>query len=495
MCGLALAAAHPALAGSVVEFHDGIANRAAIKAWVAAARESRADVLMLSDSNQLHSGYGWEGAYINALASRTGLYSTGLHWCGENNGVGRGMGEGYSTILPGGASSGFSFTGAPAELDAFARLYDPAAGSEYLYVPDGVVLPGSRQAGMYVSSNLDRTASLRFWIVDGTFDEGAGAFTPYSRLGQSPWTTLAQFPSTLTSVESAPTIRAQSYTLPANPSRTGPVEFRFSPTWYSEGFIGPLFLLWQRVEQVGAPGVSVHTLYAVGGRSARYMANTLVTADDHMLGAYLAQVRRLQPDDTHRTLVRIHQGLNDRNEILPSVGVGLLPGNSPQAYADNISAAINRIRAAWAANGFADDELAFLVVTPFNVADPQDAQLASYRDAAAQLTLAFPRLAVIDQGALFSYQQMVSSGYFYASYDRNHLSTTGFNAVVGAELDLLMSNWCVADIDSNGGIDGNDLATFFNVYESGDPAADIDFNGGIDGNDLAAFFTAYEAGC
>lgn len=494
MCGLALAAAHPALAGPA-QFQNGIANRAAVKAWVAAARDARADVVMLGDSNQLHAGYGWEGAYINAFAARTGLYATGLHWCGENNGIGRGMGEGYYTILPGGASSGFSFTGAPPELDQFARLYDPLAGSEYLYVPDGVVLPGSRQAGMYVSANLDRTASLRYWLIDGTFDEGTGSFTPYVRLGQSPWTTFAQFPNSATSVESAPTIRAQTFTIPANVGRTGPVEFRFSPTWYTEGFVGPLFLLWQRVEQVGAQGVSVHTLYAVGGKSARFMANTLNTASDAMLGAYLAQVRRLQPDDRHHTLIRIHQGLNDRNETLPSVGVGLLPGNSPQAYADNISTSIDRILAIWTANGFPEEELAFLVVTPFNTADPQDAQLTAYRDAAAELTLAYPRLAVIDQGALFSYQQMVSSGYFYASYDRNHLSTTGFNAVVSAEIDLLMANWCIADVDNNGGIDGADLAAFFAYYESGDSAADIDFNGGVDGADLSAFFVAYEGGC
>lgn len=53
---------------------------------------------------------------------------------------------------------------------------------------------------------------------------------------------------------------------------------------------------------------------------------------------------------------------------------------------------------------------------------------------------------------------------------------------------------CAADFDSNGGVDGADLAAFFTDYESGAQCADVDQNGGIDGADLAAFFTFYEAG-
>lgn len=494
VCGLALAAAHPAPAAHV-EWREGIANPAALRAWVAAARHDRADVVMLGDSNQLHSGYGWEGAYVNALNVRTGIYATGIHWCGENNGVGRGMGEGYATTNSGGTSSGFAFTGAPPALDQFARLYDPAVGSEYLYVPEGVSLPGSRQVGMYLFGTLNRAATLRFWLVDGVFDSGEGVYSPYVRMGQSPYSALAQFPSVGTATESAPTLRTQSFTLSADPSRATSLEFRYTPTWFNPGFVGPLFLLWQRVEQVEAVGTSVHTLYAVGGRSARFMANTLVNASDAMLGAYFTEVRRLQPDGDRHTLFRIHQGLNDRNETLPSVGVGLLPGNSPQAYADNISATIDRIRTVWTAQGFAEHELAFLVVTPFNVAEPQDAQLASYRDAAAQLTLVYPRLAVVDQSALLSYQHMVDHGYFFNAFDRNHLSVAGFNAVVGAELDLVLTQRCTADFDDNGGIDGGDLAAFFTAFEDGAPAADIDHNGGVDGGDLSAFLVAFEDGC
>jgi enterochelin esterase-like enzyme len=53
---------------------------------------------------------------------------------------------------------------------------------------------------------------------------------------------------------------------------------------------------------------------------------------------------------------------------------------------------------------------------------------------------------------------------------------------------------CAADFDANGGVDGGDLAAFFNDFESGHPCADVDHNGGIDGGDLAQFFVAFEQG-
>ncbi len=53
---------------------------------------------------------------------------------------------------------------------------------------------------------------------------------------------------------------------------------------------------------------------------------------------------------------------------------------------------------------------------------------------------------------------------------------------------------CPADYDSNGGVDGADLAAFFLDYESGAECADVDQNGGIDGLDLATFFLVYEIG-
>jgi hypothetical protein len=53
---------------------------------------------------------------------------------------------------------------------------------------------------------------------------------------------------------------------------------------------------------------------------------------------------------------------------------------------------------------------------------------------------------------------------------------------------------CAADYDSNGGVDGGDLAAFFIDFENGESCADVDANGGVDGGDLAYFFAVFEAG-
>lgn len=53
---------------------------------------------------------------------------------------------------------------------------------------------------------------------------------------------------------------------------------------------------------------------------------------------------------------------------------------------------------------------------------------------------------------------------------------------------------CPADYDTNGGVDGGDLAAFFDEFQAGESCADVDLNGGIDGGDLAYFFQVFEAG-
>ena len=53
---------------------------------------------------------------------------------------------------------------------------------------------------------------------------------------------------------------------------------------------------------------------------------------------------------------------------------------------------------------------------------------------------------------------------------------------------------CPADFDENGGVDGADIAAFFETWERGDVLADVSFDGGVDAADVEAFFTAWEAG-
>lgn len=54
---------------------------------------------------------------------------------------------------------------------------------------------------------------------------------------------------------------------------------------------------------------------------------------------------------------------------------------------------------------------------------------------------------------------------------------------------------CIGDFNTDGGVDGQDVAAFFSVWESGEANADINADGGIDGQDLFEFFERWSAGC
>lgn len=53
---------------------------------------------------------------------------------------------------------------------------------------------------------------------------------------------------------------------------------------------------------------------------------------------------------------------------------------------------------------------------------------------------------------------------------------------------------CIADFNSDGGIDGTDIEAFFSVWESGQTCADTNADGGVDGGDIETFIIAWEAG-
>ncbi|MFZ4574668.1 MAG: hypothetical protein ACOYN0_09740 [Phycisphaerales bacterium] len=53
---------------------------------------------------------------------------------------------------------------------------------------------------------------------------------------------------------------------------------------------------------------------------------------------------------------------------------------------------------------------------------------------------------------------------------------------------------CFADFNNDGGIDGDDVITFFGDWDSNGPCADVDGSGGTDGDDVIAFFSLWDSG-
>jgi hypothetical protein len=261
----------------------------------------------------------------------------------------------------------------------------------------------------------------------------------------------------------------------------------------SESIVGPFAAFGMRVEQLTATrGASLHTLYGVGGQSARDMAAALIASDDATLTLYFEQVRGL---GSRAVLIRVNTGLNDRIESLPSVGpAAVSEGSSAAAYADNLRAIVARIREVWALNEWDERELYFLFTPSHAVAMPDEALLVGYREAARVVADEIARTAVVDFEVMANATQMQQNLWYYASFDRNHLRASGFDALSALELNgLIAAAACSADVDSSGGIDGDDIIRFFGRWDAN--LMDYNNDGGTDSDDVISFFLDWDRGC
>jgi len=59
---------------------------------------------------------------------------------------------------------------------------------------------------------------------------------------------------------------------------------------------------------------------------------------------------------------------------------------------------------------------------------------------------------------------------------------------------FLLTPPCRSDFNGDGGIDGNDVTSFFISWENSMADADVNRDGGVDGGDIQVFFELWEAG-
>ena len=62
------------------------------------------------------------------------------------------------------------------------------------------------------------------------------------------------------------------------------------------------------------------------------------------------------------------------------------------------------------------------------------------------------------------------------------------------EVAILQTGRCIADFNSDGGVDGADVESFFVSWQDGEDDADVNADGGVDGSDVETFFVAWESG-
>ncbi len=465
--GAALAALSPARAQFfdpprgyyyfVPDLEHGVFNNGAIGPFFKTLMFSRVDIVCLGDSNQLLFGRGWDEALANAWGDRYGLYATGLISAGENQGAGAGTGWNWQGLFPG-AGTGFLYTGAPPFFDSFLNASAVLQPVGYLYLPDGVSASPASNMGLQMNADfvLDVNAGLRFWTTFATFNRASPApFHPLVRLSDDPFTILTP-PATIDAATGADGVATVPFDLAPAPRDAG---INFRPFEPGLAPVGPFIQYYTRVERPDKPvGVSVHTLYAYGGQSARDMGAALQSASDQQLSLYFSLVRSLQ-GARKSVLIRISTGVNDRSELLPSLGpTPITPGNVPAAFKANLRAIIDRISAVWTLNQWPPEELFFLISisTPIQ-GPPDDSLLLDYRAAADQLALEVPRTAVTHFEKLTTFVELLREQYLLGGLDSFHLRPVGHLEMARRELLAAQDYACWCDLNTDGTLDTEDL--------------------------------------
>lgn len=462
-------------------------NAEALTPWFIKAETGRADLVALGDSNQALATTGWDHGVSKACEARFGLYATGLLSLGENTGQGLGLGYGYQIHST--ASTGqFVYNGAAAELETFMVSTLGMHPQRYVRVPLGAQAGGWINQGMFVlgASSLDTSAALRFSVTYGVIPGNhPGVFKPAVRMGEAPYASLIEGDIVQTT---GIAYRAETTTLDLpRAERPFALDFRLSPWGWN--VVGPFVGYYVRVENLERDrGVSAHTLYALGGDSARDFAARIQGVSNDQLSLYFSRVRAAQQSPV-RVLVRINAGLNDRLETMPSVGpVGGLDSRTGPGYADNLRAIMNRIEQVWMLNGWPADELCYLLSVSHTVASPDDPLLVAFRDAAAALAAPGSRIASTNFEGLTSYGEMLTRGYYEQSgFDINHLTQPGFEDLAARELRAMEGGACWRDLNRDAKFNIEDM------YQWNAEPRDLDLDGSTNAADARCLMRTIRA--
>jgi hypothetical protein len=393
-------------------------------------QSQRVDFVGIGDSNQIHSGDGWDHGFQYALSTLGyPAYATGL--VSQNEGSGSGSGQGYGYNRSGSLMG--ATTGADANLQKYYDVGSGALQPAYAtYVADGSSVANNVACGLFLTPAtadiLDVTAALKFDIHYGTFTTGTGSFRPSSRLEVSPFTTLASSTAISTNA-GAFGMQTATLTLSADASRSGKNISGKPILTGTTGITGPFFHTYYRWRNPGrTTGWAYGTLDYRGGQSMRTVAYDLQQASDDTLTHYFSILRNDQGGTSKVIVICVNEGLNDRNETLTSVGPGAVTdGDSPEAYVDNFTALQQRIEAIWTLNGWDQSELWWLVFPSHPVSDPDDSELISYRAAIqTYLSANLPQSLYVDLTTLTNYAELTANSWYYSDGTNNHLTKAGY---------------------------------------------------------------------
>jgi hypothetical protein len=399
--------------------------------WFQAAKTSRADMFMIGDSMVWVNGDGWDAGFIDSLAKHTGLAASGLLQTGvEGDGYGAGVAW----------QSNFDLSSAAVRPDRRGYVWRDIA-----------VTAGPNPAQEYLTATLNTTLKTStgidwklYAVPTANAPNAQGKFDSYARLGESPW---------------LPYTQPKTYTVDMPASGLNKLTLHYD---LPKGFEGRslemhltnaqnMSVLYNRMVVPGAKGASL-TSWGYGGHSI------LSFYYDYWLGQGMTPEGRkawfdaLTEGGSGKLNIVIEEGFNDRGESRPSLA-GTTPGNSAQAFGDNVKGFMNKIRQEWSAAGRNATDLTFTLLGTYEdhyeaMADENNGAgiLHGYSYALQQIALTDPQVSFINMlNHAPRYDEAVKRGYMMDDVHATRAGTTVYSEMA---IDTLQS---YAGVNTTGG--------------------------------------------
>lgn len=412
-------------------WNNGFYNLGAVLPIFSAALFRRVDWIDWSDSNEVQGGFGRNHGIQYALSnSGYQLYGTGLFSGNENAGPGSNMG--YFCNASNDGSRANDNANIPAGLVGYNQ-YLPAGlsatqfATHYAWYMSDAQSNGNNTGWIITPGGPhDVNHNWRgYWRYGKPSTPGAGNFRPAIRRGDSPFTQLAIATEVITG-GGDDTLATITLDLAAA-SRNYQLDFRWGPSAYTIN--GPVYLLWGHSEDLDKTfGWQVHVGQYRGGEGLIEFIKCAQASDPGMT-EYFRVATESQTGDK-MALVCICSGLNDRNDSAQtSLGpIGGLPCDTAAGFADNTRGIMDKCITNWVANGFARQNLYFLLWVSNPISNRDDPKLTAYRAVMELVCQQYQNCAAIDTNVILNSYLQCNAAAWYASggSDTQHLTQTGY---------------------------------------------------------------------
>ena len=371
-----------------------------MRAWVQAATTGRADAWFLGDS----IAGSFDAGFSHALSQHFGLAGTGLGNYAFRGNFGTSASPNYTYYItpPPGNNWDGSASSVRADRQSYITAFDP---------PITAAAAPAKFYGIQVNPGgyLDPQAAYD-WHVYTTSPDGGGSMQAQRMARTLPSDTVIQTTPAIPTLASASGLQDSVFHLDADPAHAG------------LGSVGILVnttntsVLYSRFVKPNTTGATL-TTWAYGGHNAYDFYHDIYLAGPSSQAGRAQYLSALTGGGSGKLMVTIEEGTNDNSSTLTNVPSihGILPGNSPAAFADNVTSLIDGIKSDWTVAGKAPDDLSFLVLGMYDYGHRTPEELAphlAYSDQLAALARSRSDVSFVDLHDIApTWEQAYAMGY------------------------------------------------------------------------------------